>query len=186
MCAEVSDENRFVLTSGCNNWGHLIVPGKWANSCLMAVKVAHLFFGMNVPYMQLTWLCAYTEMVSAFGPCEWGNLLIISKVAELKNGWSRGVPNIYSALKGNCKNVLSWPINKVEVKVVHQVWSIQHPVWIRRNLSWLLNFFKMGNRIALVWFVTVYEVIIKVIKRLFSEEYIFFWAITVILENVGA
>lgn len=137
MRSQVSYEDRLVFTAWSDHRRWDIVPGKWAHSSLVTVERSNPLFVIDVPDLDLSWLCSDTEMSSAVWPAEGGNLVLETDVTQLFYCWGCCVPHINRTFKSHGQNILSWPIHQVEIEIICEPWSIKNPVRIRSDLSWL-------------------------------------------------
>ena len=146
MSSEVSHQDCLVFASRSQHWWNRTVPGERTYSPCMSRQSSYLFPFSYVPYLNLSALGPYTQMVSTVGPAQRSDLVFFWHRAKLLNRWSCSVPHIDWVFKSYCKDVLRRPINQVEVKVITKAWGIKNSVRVWGDFPWFDRFVE-GQRV---------------------------------------
>lgn len=87
--------------------------------------------------MDLAALRSDAEVASFVGPAERCNLVVFTHVAESLHCGGGCVPHVHRTLQSHRQNVLSGPVDEVQVEVIAQTRSIEDSVRIARDLPGL-------------------------------------------------
>lgn len=156
VSSKVSHKNRFVFAARSDDWGSHIVPSQWAYSCGVAFQSSNFLLLVYVPYLNLSRFGSDTEMCSSLWPAKRSNLVVLTDIAKLMNSWGGSVPKENWWIEGYSKNVLSWPVNEIQVEIVVQTRRLENPVRVRSDLPWLHCLSGQNGRIIEKRLVTIH------------------------------
>lgn len=132
VSSEVSVEN--VLVSATGPEDH-VTPGKTSNSSLMSTKSGDFFQFIGIIDLDISETCSNTEEVSSWVPGYGGGLVRESKITEFDDLICDCTPEVDTRSQSNSEHILRAPVNKVQVKVILQGWSIKYLEWDLRYFS---------------------------------------------------
>ena len=105
----------------------------------MSAKRANYFTMIGVPYLSVSLVSPYSKVLPSVAPSHTSYLIILRKFRQLLHLGCARAPNVYGSVEPYRQNILLAPIDKIKVKIILQLWSIEHLKWHLANLPCLLT-----------------------------------------------